>query len=160
MTESRLSKEFQKGLASNSPSLGKQIVRFGKHALRAAGPVGLAAELYTTIKHGEGYILDFIRGKPLNVGEEAALRKFLEEKEMKEVYKRVEGVDIEAIRRDLGLPSSKSIPVPKPKPVRKAKGGKVKKVMKEYKKGSGKPVRKRKQAIAIALSSSRKRKKK
>tara|TARA_R100000458_G_C8245723_1_gene223704 strand:+ start:268 stop:390 length:123 start_codon:yes stop_codon:yes gene_type:complete len=37
---------------------------------------------------------------------------------------------------------------------------KVAKVMKEYKKGSGKPVRKRKQAIAIALSSSRKRKKK
>ena len=112
MTESRLSKEFQKGLASNSPSLGKQIVRFGKHALRAAGPAGLAAELYTTIKHGEGLILDFIRGKPLNVGEEAALRKILEEKEMKEVYKSLGDVDVEAIYRDLGLPSSKPIPVP------------------------------------------------
>ena len=116
---------------SVKPSVVKQVA---KAALKYGGPWF--------------EVLDFfINTKSLNVGE----AKLLEEiRRSERQNKRQEPRDFdETIRRVLYPPKDA-----------KAKGGKVKKVMKEYKKGQLKPVRKRKQAIAIALSSSRKRKKK
>ena len=115
---------------SVKPSVAKQVARI---ALRLSVPVGVVWEA-----------LDFFAGKPAGHADEAErLEKYLRSQESFD----------QTMGRKLGM---HRIP---PKDA-KAKGGKVKKVMKEYKKGQLKPVRKRKQAIAIDLSSYRKRKKK
>jgi len=119
---------------SVKPSVVKQVA---KAALKYGGPWF--------------EVLDFfINTKSLNVGE----AKLLEE------IRRSERQNKRQEPRDLDKTIWRVLNMDIPPKDAKAKGGKVKKVMKEYKKGKLKPVRKRKQAIAIALSSSRKRKKK